>query len=192
MSLLFRRLFSRLTSTTRNCAIVIRRLWLKCRLGSSAIAADTSVAAGVRISVTDGAQLRLGAQVDIDRNATLIAKYGKLEIGARTYVGIGSVLVAREEVIIGQDGLIAEYVTIRDQNHTYTGTGPIADSGYTTGPVRIGDNVWIGAKATITQGVHIGDNAVIGANSVVTGDIPANTVAAGCPARIIRQIQVNT
>jgi acetyltransferase-like isoleucine patch superfamily enzyme len=192
MSLLFRRLLSRLTSINRNCAIVIRRFWLRCRLGSSAVAADASIATGVRISVTDGARLRLANRVDIDRNATLIAKYGKLEIGPGTYVGTGSVLVAREEVIIGRDGLIAEYVTIRDQDHAYTGTAPTADSGYTTGPVRIGDNVWIGAKATITRGVRIGDNAVIGANSVVTGDIPANTVAAGCPARVIRQIRTVT
>jgi acetyltransferase-like isoleucine patch superfamily enzyme len=52
----------------------------------------------------------------------------------------------------------------------------------------IGNNVWIGAKATVTKGVTIGDNVVIGANSVVTRDIPPNSVAAGAPARVIRSI----
>jgi acetyltransferase-like isoleucine patch superfamily enzyme len=46
--------------------------------------------------------------------------------------------------------------------------------------------VWVGAKATILQGVRIDDNAVIGANAVVTRDVPANTVAVGIPARVIR------
>ncbi|MCA1779929.1 MAG: hypothetical protein LC637_11255 [Xanthomonadaceae bacterium] len=62
------------------------------------------------------------------------------------------------------------------------------DAGFTTAPVEIGNNVWIGAKATITKGVKIGNNAVVGANSVVTSDIPAGVLAAGVPARILRTI----
>ena len=66
------------------------------------------------------------------------------------------------------------------------------------GGVRIGDgcqighvlgkNVWVGSNATILQGVTIGDNSVIGAGAVVTGDIPANTVAVGVPAKVVRDI----
>ncbi|MCI8335423.1 MAG: hypothetical protein HFH25_12720 [Lachnospiraceae bacterium] len=52
----------------------------------------------------------------------------------------------------------------------------------------IGNNVWIGGNAVICPGVHIGDNAVIGAGSVVTRDIPAWSVAAGNPCRVIRKI----
>jgi acetyltransferase-like isoleucine patch superfamily enzyme len=53
-------------------------------------------------------------------------------------------------------------------------------------PVRIGRNVWLGAKVTVSKGVAIGDNAIVGANAVVTHDIPPNAIAAGVPARIIR------
>lgn len=61
--------------------------------------------------------------------------------------------------------------------------------GYTRiGQVHIGDNVFVGANATILPDITIGDNCVIGANSVVTGDVPANTVVAGNPARIICSI----
>ena len=54
--------------------------------------------------------------------------------------------------------------------------------------VIIGNNVWIGANATILPGVKIGDNVVIGAGAVVTKDVPANSVAAGNPAVVIREI----
>ena len=55
-------------------------------------------------------------------------------------------------------------------------------------PITIGDNVWIGGSAVVLMGVTIGDNVVIGAGSVVTHDIPANSVAVGNPARVIRKI----
>ena len=57
-------------------------------------------------------------------------------------------------------------------------------------PIVLGKNVWVGSNATILQGVTIDDNAVIGAGAVVTGDIPANTVAAGVPAKVVKHISV--
>lgn len=54
--------------------------------------------------------------------------------------------------------------------------------------VHIGSHVWIGLRCTILKGAHIGDNAVIGAGSVVTGVIPPNTIAAGVPARVVREL----
>lgn len=55
-------------------------------------------------------------------------------------------------------------------------------------PVRIGNNVWVGANVTILPGVSIGDNAIIAAGAVVTKDVPANMLAAGIPAKVIRHI----
>ena len=55
-------------------------------------------------------------------------------------------------------------------------------------PVRIGNNVWVGAGVHINQGVTIGDNTIIGSGSVITKDIPANVVAAGVPCKVIREI----
>jgi len=52
--------------------------------------------------------------------------------------------------------------------------------------VSIGENVWVGARVTILDGVTIGDNAIIGAHSLVTKDVPANTIVAGTPAKVIR------
>lgn len=58
---------------------------------------------------------------------------------------------------------------------------------YTKGPIKIGDNVWIGEKAAILGGVSIGNGAIIGANTVVTHDVPAYSIAVGCPAKVINK-----
>ncbi len=55
-------------------------------------------------------------------------------------------------------------------------------------PIVLGKNVWVGSNATILQGVTIGDNAVVGAGAAVTQDIPANAVAVGVPAKVIKRI----
>jgi acetyltransferase-like isoleucine patch superfamily enzyme len=162
---------------------------LRFHFGSSDIPADLVVADGVKVSVTDGGRLILGACCSLDHNATLIAKFGSISIGAGGHVGIGSVIVARESIQIGTNTLIAEYVTIRDQDHLFDGSGITSQSGFSTAPIVIGNNVWLGAKVTVTKGVNIGDNVVVGANSVVTRDIPANCVAAGAPARVIRNLK---
>jgi acetyltransferase-like isoleucine patch superfamily enzyme len=65
--------------------------------------------------------------------------------------------------------------------------------GFTSkGPTRIGDNVWCGAHVVVTSGVSIGERCVIGANSVVTTDLPPFSVAAGAPARVLKQVEYGT
>lgn len=146
------------------------------------------ISSHVRLRATDGGTARLGDGVVIDRGAELTVKHGRLEVGPRSSIGQYSVICARDGISIGADCLIAEHVTIRDQDHRF-GSGLItARAGFITAPVTVGDNVWIGAKAMVTMGVTIGENSVIGANSVVTRDIPANSVAVGIPARVIRSI----
>lgn len=148
-----------------------------------------SITTGVRIRATDGARASFGPYVTIDRHADITAKYGELSIGAGTYIGQFTVVCARSNISIGSDCLIAEHVTLRDHDHFFGSGLKTISAGFATETVVIGDNVWIGAKATITKGVKIGSNSVIGANSVVTRDVPANTVVAGVPAKMLRRIQ---
>jgi len=112
--------------------------------------------------------------------------WGNLAIGKGGYVGLGSVIVSRASISIGNDVLIAEHVSIRDQDHVYGQSTPTSLSGFTTDPIVIGHNVWIGAKATITKGVTIGDNAVVAANAVVTKDVLTGAVVGGIPARQLK------
>lgn len=144
------------------------------------------MALSARFRVTDGGVIVLGAAVSVDRYADITVKRGKMRIGSGTYVGQGSVICSRDSIFIGDNCLIAERVTIRDQDHNF-GIGLItSEAGFSTSPICIGDNVWIGANCTITKGVTIGSNSVIAANSVVTKDVPANAVYGGVPAKAIR------
>ena len=59
----------------------------------------------------------------------------------------------------------------------------------TSAPIRIGDDVWIGANATIIAGVTIGNGSIIGAGSIVTKDIPANVIATGVPCKVLREVK---
>lgn len=92
------------------------------------------------------------------------------------------------EISIGDDCLIGPFVLIRSADHAFSDvTRPIIGQGHTPGRIVIGENCWIGGHVTITKGVTIGSGSIIGANSVVTRDIPPNAIAAGNPARVIRQ-----
>ena len=88
---------------------------------------------------------------------------------------------------IGDDCLLAEMVSIRDHDHNFARLDvPIRQQGATCAPVKIGRDVWLGAKVTVLKGVSIGDGAIIGANSVVTRDVPPRAIAVGSPARVIK------
>ncbi len=95
------------------------------------------------------------------------------------------------KVSIGNNVLFASRIYISDHAHGEINaealkTTPANRPLVSAGPVIIEDNVWVGEGVCILPGVTIGKNAIIGANAVVTKDVPANAVAAGVPAKILR------
>lgn len=182
-----RRLWTRLEKAARQGASAVRVTRVRLRLGRAALPGPASLGPGVRVSATDGGHLRIGPGAAVEAGVALLAKVGVLDIAPGAFIGQGSVIAARERITIGRDVLIGEHVTIRDQDHRYGGEVATTRNGFVTAPIVIGDNVWIGAKATVTRGVSIGDNSVVAANAVVTADVPSNVVAAGVPARVIRR-----
>lgn len=119
-----------------------------------------------------------------------ISKNANIFLGKNVSINTGAHIVACSSISIGDGTAIGEYVTIRDQNHKFSGsaTGIITNE-YNTSSVTIGKNVWIGRGCFIGPGIVIGDGAVIGANSVVVKSIPANTIAVGSPAIPIKSIR---
>lgn len=108
-----------------------------------------------------------------------------LEIGPRTWIGYGCSIAAQRSIRIGADCHFGPYTNILDNEYH-----DVYDHHATpeSRPISIGDNVWIGTRVIILPGVTIGDGAVIGAGAVVTHDIPARSVAAGNPARVLRTL----
>jgi acetyltransferase-like isoleucine patch superfamily enzyme len=118
----------------------------------------------------------------------------KLRLGNHVQLNDNVHIVAAKSVSIGNDVLMASKIFISDCVHgSYSGsensdpmTSPDERPLYTA-PVVIDDRVWLGDNVVIMPGVHVGEGAVIGASSVVTADIPANTIAVGAPARVIKK-----
>ena len=117
----------------------------------------------------------------------------EIHIGENCCLGNWNHITATNSIRIGNNLLTGKWVTITDNSHGDTERdvlkiAPLMRVVTSKGPVIIGDNVWIGDKATILPGVTIGDGAVIAANAVVTKDVPAYSVVGGNPARIIKQL----
>ena len=180
------RLFRAIPVIGARIGSILQRGFLSIAYPDVRLGVKTQISRSAVVRATDGGAIHVGDDASIGPDTQLLCKGGNLKIGARGFVGQGCVIVSIQSIEIGTDALIAEYVVIRDQDHEFDGPTAIAQSGMRTSPIKIGHNVWIGAKATITRGVSIGDNAVVGANAVVTGDVPANAVVVGVPARTIR------
>ena len=120
--------------------------------------------------------------------APFYCEYGtRVSIGARTFVNYDCLMLDVAPITIGNACQLATRVQL------LTATHPIDPEPRRLGwelaePVVVGDNVWLGAGVIVCPGVTIGDDTVVGAGAVVTRDLPAGVVAAGVPARVIREI----
>ena len=122
------------------------------------------------------------------REFVIIQATGPVDIKAYSQLNPFVVIYSSEfGVTIGQNVMIAPHVMIAGGNHDFKQTKtPMRFAGsFSKGPIIIGNDVWIGANATITDGVSIGDGAVISANAVVTHDVEAMSIVAGVPAKMI-------
>ena len=108
-----------------------------------------------------------------------------IHIGKGVFINAGCKLQDQGGIYIGDNCLLGHNTVIATLNH---GMLPEDRGDLLPSPVHIGNNVWIGSGSIILPGVTVGDNAVIGAGSVVTKDIPADMIAVGSPARVIRSI----
>lgn len=148
------------------------------------------------ISIGKGSHLHHHVIITAWRNHHTGENDADLVIGEGADIGEYTHITAIGCMRIGKNLLTGRWVTITDNSHGNTDfitlqTPPFMRCITSKGPVVIGDNVWIGDKATILPGVTIGDGAVIAANAVVTKDVPAYCVVGGNPARIIKQAKNN-
>ena len=109
----------------------------------------------------------------------------RLTIGSGTYVNRFTMFDASESIEVGHNCLIGPFCYLTDHDHGTESSALFADQPLASNPVRVGNNVWIGAGVIVLKGVNIGANAVIGAGAVVTRDIASGETVAGVPAQRI-------
>ena len=118
----------------------------------------------------------------------LYVDYGAhISIGARCFANYGLMALDVCEITIGDDVQIGPNVQLLTPTHPLE-PGPRRDKWEAGAPITIGDNVWLGGGVIVLAGVNIGDNTVVGAGAVVTKDLPADVVAVGNPARVVRSL----
>ena len=111
---------------------------------------------------------------------------GELKIGKYCLITPGVRIMAAESIEIGDACMFAHgaYISDADWHGIYDRSEPVGN----TKPIILKDNVWIGDSAIVCKGVTIGENSIIGAGAVVTKNIPANVVAAGNPAKVVKNL----
>jgi carbonic anhydrase/acetyltransferase-like protein (isoleucine patch superfamily) len=143
-----------------------------------------------RITIGSGVRLSGKSSVTFSNRGQRIQP--ELWIGDDTFIGHDCALNIAQSIRIGSHCLLASGVRVQD----YDGHPLDADqrrAGEPTPPqgikpVKIGDDVWIGAGAIILKGITIGDRSVVGAQAVVTKDVPSDVVVAGNPARVVKHL----
>ena len=171
--------------------------YYKKRLGRGA---DFSI--GENIVMNNPQCVFLGDKVGIGANTFFgpvtsymgVAYNPKIIIGDGTWVGKNCSIAAINKVEIGKNVLFAGYVHITDHSHGYEDvTKPMSVQRLTSkGPVIIEDDCWLGFSCEILSGVHIGKHCVVAARAVVTKDVPAYSVVAGNPAKVIKRYDIET
>lgn len=180
---------------------ILYTMWIRNFLGCfgkhSAIAYPCSLQGGGSKRIKIGTRTSIGAHGVLG----LWERYGKDEqyepeivIGNDCCIGEYFHITAINKITIGDGLLTGRFVYIGDNSHgglsfEEADIPPAYRHLSSKGEIKIGKNVWIGDKASILGGVTIGDNIIIGAGSVVTHDIPSNCMAAGAPAKIVKQLK---
>jgi acetyltransferase-like isoleucine patch superfamily enzyme len=131
--------------------------------------------------------VRLGERVTLDAGVSVhfASTRAALDLGAFAYVGPGTRFDLVEPLAVGEHTLFGPGCFVSDHDHGILAGLRIDEQPSRPSAVRVGRDVWLGARAILLRGVTIGDGAVIGAGAVVTRDVPPGAVVTGVPARVV-------
>ncbi len=141
---------------------------------------------GVRI----GSRTKIGACTVISCTSHLSKLGVGFEIGHDCGIGEFGYFGAAGGITIGNDVIMGQFVSFHSEEHRFADPGAtIRSQGVVSKGIRIGDDVWVGAKATFLDGCEVGGHSVVAAGSVVRGRFPPHSLIAGTPARLIRSLE---
>jgi acetyltransferase-like isoleucine patch superfamily enzyme len=168
------------------------RYWrfLRLRLRHPDIVTEGMVYLGRNVEMTARkgyGRIVLGRWVHLGDGNRLRAHEGTLRIGDKTVFGRENTVNCYLDVHVGAQCIVADWVYVCDFDHrTDDVTVPIKDQGIVKTPVHIGDDVWLGVKSSVLRGAQVGEGTVVAAHAVVRGEVPAYSVVAGVPGRVVR------
>lgn len=197
---LFGKLFSyALNERLRGYCDALYTMWIRQFIGH--VGQNVKVAKPCRLQGGGLNSVFVGDNTEIQKFSVIGCwkKYGNqsfepsIILGRNCRLGEYNQISACNKITIGDGLLTGRFVYIGDNSHgglsIEEATIPPAERKlYSKGEIVIGNNVWIGDKATILAGVNIGDNVIVAANAVVTKDVPCNCVVAGVPAKIVKRL----
>jgi len=158
----------------------------RCRMAIERLNATSSVDRPARASILSDLLAGVGDETEI--LSPFACDYGyQIEIGSRTFVNFGAVILDSAAVLIGNDVQIGPGVKLVTPNH------PLDPDERRTryevaAPITICDDAWLAAGVIVCAGVTVGEGAVVGAGSVVTRDLPARHLCIGSPCRPVREV----
>lgn len=161
-------------------AIALAALHRELEVGTGAV-----IGRRCRLILAPGAHVAVGTGAEIDDGVTLSAGPGaRISIGDEAFLGHTCTIAARSSIEIGRRTYLAELVSVRDHDHDPD--HPPSSAATLTSAVGIGADCWLASKVTVLRGVFVGDRTVVGAHAVVAKDLPADAVAVGIPAAVVR------
>ena len=152
---------------------------------------DSKIYSSVRMDTPPYRKFSLGKRSVIESFCCINNAVGDVIIGDDTRIGIHNTIIG--PVTIGNHVNLAQGITVTALNHNFKDTSlRIDEQGFSTKPIVIEDDVWIGANAVILPGVTIGKHVVVAAGAVVTKDVPDNCIVGGIPAKMMKRLTTET
>lgn len=130
----------------------------------------------VSLRTKNKGKIVFGDMITLRPNVEISSTDGKIILEKNIFVNRNTMIVAHESVTVGEGTTIGPNVVIYDHDHVFGKRKLESNNSFSTAPVVIGKNVWIGAGAIILKGVEIGDNAIVGAGTIVTKNINDNSI----------------
>lgn len=163
----------------------------KIALGAGVVLDDGCV---VDAKGTSNAGIVLGDRVYIGRNTIVYCKNGDIDIGENVSLSANCVVFSSNQLVMKPNSVVASFVyLLSGGEYDLDDPTPLAlqKGTCTKGPLEIGEDCWLGAGVKVLDGASIGDHCAIGAGGVVNKPIPANSIAVGVPARVVKTRTVN-
>jgi len=171
---------------------IIRRIAFRAQGGSCNVNCIIGPGVIVKPGIFEGKRglVSIGANTELSGYVVLDAFGGFIDIDESVFIGPQVVVYGHGGVKIGKNTMIAMQTSIVAAEHEVPGVGMLIRSQPDIRqPVSIGSDVWIGSGCRILAGVNIGDGCVVGSGAVVTKSLPANSIAFGVPAKVVKYRQ---